>query len=349
MMGMLSPAILADPIERERIARNYWCDSSFGNTKLSFPKIGETLEMALVPYWRVWMKERVPTVKTHFGAWATVNDAIFWKNLVEHINDDVIIARGLNQAGMMGNMCAFMAASAHSVEEYAHNMFVKAVGTGPKFGYEWKQTAIVHPDVVVHMRRLGLWNQEQVSSLARAYSVDMTSYAPGMLNTDPMERGINGFTREFLQDWCLKALRHLDWTADEQSQFLGHFLQKVNRELWTDDFAAQCAPYLRPEVDVSMLKLALGFKFYDAVPESWQQMPKELGNMYNTVHNIAAGMHGHWSWTPRETDHAGVRMLMDLNPAESTMDLYRLGCQSKRMVLGQVLGQESIALPPLGM
>lgn len=349
MVGMLSPALLQDPIECERLADSYWADGTFSRQQLSYPKVGEAIAPELLAHWRVWMTERAPTEKTYFGAWALIDDGIFWKNLVAHIGNDVVIGRGLEHAGMLGNMAAFDAASMASIEQYGRKVFERTLSTGPKYGYQWLQTAIVHPNVVLRMRELGVWTQEQVSSLAMAYTVDGTAFAPGILNADPHNRKLYGFAREFLEDWCLKSLKQLGWGADEQSHFLGHFIQQVNVELWTPEFAQKCAPHLHPDVDVGMLKLALGFSFEQSMWQPWSTMPAtELTNVYSTIYNIGQAFErGEHPWVPRQSDHHGIRMLMELNPPRSCMGLYQLGCQSKRIALGTMHALDSIPLPSL--
>lgn len=310
----------------------------------STTKVGEKWPVEFMPYWRKWMRERPQTPETHFSAWATVHDVPFWIEVVKHINNDVILGRGLAWAGMHGNLSAFAAASNAAIDQYAVNTFAPPSSGHRIARLASEQAKIVHPDVVVFMRDRGNWDQADISRLARAYALDDPDGA-GILRIDRLSRGLTGFEPTFYHDWYTKAMTQLNLNADEQAHLVAHMLSRVDKYFGMN--TEHHRSILHPDVDVGLLKLALGSTPGWAFGSAFDRAKPELREVYATIESVAKTMYVEKPWVPETDSHPGLAMMVDLAPPRTAMELYRLGVQCSKIELGQTVSVEAIALPSL--
>lgn len=335
--------ILDDKRKCKEIALRHWNEGRFTDgTQLRTPKVGESWPKAFMPHWRKAIRDRASTKETRFNVWATIDDLPFWKTLVGHLNDEVVVGRGLAWAGMHGNMAAFKAASAASLNIYASHIFSPAPSSHRISRLAFAQAKIVHPDVVVFMRDKGYWDQAHISELVQAYSVDELNGA-SILRIDPMSRGLVGFEPSFYLEWFVKSLELLDWSADEQARFIAHMFTHVDRYLNVHQMVAE-NPGTHPELDVEMLMLALGANPTWAIRSV---VSLEEGAIYATIHAAARAMQDDQAWVSKIDSHPGVSLRMDLMPPQSAMELYRLGCACKKLSHAPTPMLDTLALPTM--
>lgn len=337
--------LLKDKKKCQEIALNHWDSSKMpdGST-FSTTKVGEKWPVEFMPYWRKWMRERPQTPETHFSAWATVHDVPFWIEVVKHINNDVILGRGLAWAGMHGNLAAFAAAPNAAIDQYAVNTFAPPSSGHRMARLASEQAKIVHPDVVVFMRDRGNWDQADISRLARAYALGDVDGA-GILRIDRLSRGLTGFEPAFYHGWYTKAMIQLNLNADEQAHLVGHILLHVDKYFSLD--TQHHRSVLHPDVDVGLLKLALGSSQAWAWGSQFDTAKPELRDIYATLESVAKAMYAGKTWVPEAGSHPGMAMMVDLTPPRTTMELYRLGVQCARIELGNTATVDALALPSL--
>lgn len=338
---------LRDKQECERIALSYWNDARLPNVShsvLSSPKVGEAWPKEFMPHWRRWIAQRQPTTATHFASWATIRDVPFWKALSKHINDDVIMGRGLAYAGMHGNLQAFGAVSSTALENYTASVLRGHIPTGHRLlRLAHEQARIVHPDVVALMQTKGWWTQADALALAQAYQSDDVD-GPSILRVDPTGRRMYGFEAGFLVDWCTKALGSLGWGGQEQLLLLAHMYAMMDAR-WARLFLQQGgAACLHPSIDMALVELSLGVP----MQEVGFALDPRLGSLYAALESVSQSRRGPGEWIPPANCHPGLVMRMDLMPSRDFLNLYATGVACKRAELGHNEPLAMLDLPSLG-
>ncbi len=338
---------LRDKQECERIARSYWNDARLPNVShsvLTSPKVGEMWPKEFMGHWRKWIAQREPTTATHFASWASIRDVPFWKALSKHINDDVVMGRGLAYPGMHGNLQAFAAASEVALENYTASVLAGHVPTGHRLlRLAHEQARIVHPDVVQFMRGKGLWTPTDALGLAQAYQHEDVDGA-SILRVDPTGRRMYGFEAGFLDDWCTKALGTLGWGAPEQLALLAHMYSMMNPRWARAFFQHHGTGLLHPSIDMALVELSLGVRMHDL---GFAIEPR-LASLFTAIESVVQSRLDGEDWTPSAHCHPGVALRMDLMPGRDFLSVYSMGVAFKREALGQNEPIAVLELPALG-
>lgn len=306
------------------------------------PTLGQKWDEKYLPFFRQWAGENDNKTRVMFycSSYGSIDDQEFWKRASSRFDESKYYTWALTDAAGRGNLEIFKAFPQKYVQEYI-DMYKTPRQTS-------HGRRLVHPNVVAMMREQGHWGQADIDAMVADYGF-LDDKTPSIKAFDGDGRG--AYTKDFLQDWCVKVLRDYGWSADNQAQFLGHMMTTLNGSVWLDN-AEVLKPLLHPDLDVALLAGVIGFS-----PKAYGDVAEHEGIelLYKSVQQVSQHCRQHvWkSGSPPaapplaiEGGHPGLNILMELSTPEQPMHLYRAAMMVKERELGFVKN-ETFALPAL--
>lgn len=308
------------------------------------PKLGAHWDAKLLPFWRKWITDLEPgrDFLKYDVAFSTVHDDDFWAAAFTKINSADVLTAQID-AAQRGNISVFKASSENQLRFYASYI----LQGGPR------QARIVHPDVSEWMVEHKYWATEILPLLSESHAF-FDKHSNGIGKIESNYPGHSSVDISFVQSWALRVLRDHGLNADQQASFIGNIMCTFRGDVWFDNVAPLCLPFLQQEVDISILSTVYGCETW--VPEG-EHISPEMLSVYESVRAISMHMRKQLMDSSSTTDikdwkklnpfqeanslQPGIALMLDLMPPESPMDLYRIGCKIKQMQLDSSQVMES--------
>ena len=210
-------------------------------------------------------------------------------------------------AGQFGNLSVFRNMDVQAVSDYANTVTATTS--------RWYH--IIHPVVLQWMHSKKYWNDCDLVELMDVYACKGKGFPSALEIYGLCEE--HSPTDDFLENWYVSLFRDFNFSPTLKANIAGSFFQTKRSDIWQEYVCAACTPYLEG-IDLPLLYLAFG----EALPHTTE----ELGHLYKSVQLIAS------SQVNSSSDIEPIlRIAMDLQPIECSMDLYYRACYAKEQIL----------------
>ena len=285
------------------------------------PKLGMHWPDDILPFWRAW-SETMHSEKAPY--WTNIHDDIFWEKLCPQLsseNQRLVLLDG----GQRGNICILKHSSVPALQAYAAEVLREASS----------QNGILHPKTMEWMLYNSYWDTNDIHTLIMAYDCkhsDSTSI-------QQIERACNKnfYTDEFLQHWYLPLFRDFQINANQQATIIANIIFTMDIPTWEETIQPFCAPYLHADVDIALLYSTYGAQKGEMVEPN---PSLELLKLHDDIRRISQYNRSSWNSTLPSVavDISNIQpilsLLIDLQPIEKPMDLYRHAKRVKDHILG---------------
>lgn len=293
---------LDDLILEEKAKRLWYHGFLIEGTQRPCP--GEHWPEDIIP---LWCRRLNSEIKDSKRSWYTVQNAHFWEKAMQHLSIDEK-KRALRDAGRLGNVHVFNCMDPDRLLEHASDILAD----------QYSQDRIVHPSVLLWMQTHKYWNDQEIEQLMDVYNIEEW-VRPGILELHGILEQQNP-TSKFLQDWYVSLFRDFNFKEHIRINIVTSFSETVSEELWLDFIYPACASHLA-DIDVPLLHAVCGVKDPSPVEPALKQLHDSL---------ISIATEDDFSNTEIEPT---LSILMDLQPAENTLQLYLHACTAKAHIL----------------